>query len=159
VRRFVSAFPLNTNSKHRSTQLQLSRQTLKETMSLLQSNPWFSAAPLDPDITDRKYVSKPILDFLRLTSPLPAAFDPKTRMSPPIFSTRVKEKPQGYLTRDSVHNMLTRATMDDDIDMDAENMAIATGGWRKWDLFQTNGYWPATSYCSNRIQLDTALEN
>jgi len=29
--------------------------------------------------------------------------------------------------------MLTHATIDDDIDMDAENMAIANGDWRKWD--------------------------
>lgn len=53
-------------------------------------------------------------------------------MSPPIFSTRV-EKPREYLTRGDVRGMLTHATVDIDIDMDAENMAIASGGWCKWD--------------------------
>ena len=52
-------------------------------------------------------------------------------MSPPIFSTRVKEKPREYLTLGDVRGMLTHATVDTDIDMDAENMAIANGGWCK----------------------------
>jgi hypothetical protein len=106
-------------------------------MSLLQPNPWFSAVPSDLNTTNKEYISKPTSDFLRPTSPLPAAFDPKIRMSPPIFSMRIKEKPQEYLTRDGVHSMLTHATIDDDIDMDAENMAIASGGWCKWGRSQT----------------------
>ena len=53
-------------------------------------------------------------------------------MSPPIFSTRIKENPREYLTRDDVHDMLAHATIDDDVDMDTENMAIASGGWCKW---------------------------
>ena len=103
-------------------------------MSLLQPNPWFSAALSDLNTTNAEYISKPISEFLRSTSPLPAAFDPKVRMSPPIFSTRIKEKPREHLTLDDVHGMLTHATMDADIDMDAENMAIASGGWCKWDV-------------------------
>ena len=58
-------------------------------------------------------------------------------MSPPIFSTRIKEKPREHLTRDDVHAMLTHAAIDDDIDMDAENMAIASGGWCKLGPPQT----------------------
>ena len=100
-------------------------------MSLLQFNPWFSAVPSDVNMTNTDYISKPTSDFLRHTSPLPAAFDPKVRMSPPIFSTRV-EKPRKHLTRGDVRGMLTHATVDIDIDMDAENMAIASGGWCKW---------------------------
>ena len=100
-------------------------------MSLLQPNPWFSAVPSDLNIANKEYISKPTLAFLRPASPLPAAFDPKIRMSPPIFSTRIKEKPREQLTRDDVHGMLAHATIDDDMDIDAENMAIASGGWCK----------------------------
>ena len=100
-------------------------------MSLLQPNPWFSVVPVEHDILKEEYVSKLTADFLRPSSPLPAAFDPKIRMSPPIFSMRVKEKPRKYLTRDHVHSVLTHAALDDDVDIDAENMAIASGGWCK----------------------------
>ncbi len=122
------------NSDHRSIQLHLPRQTLKDTMNLLQPNLWFSAVPSDLNITNKEHISKPTSDFLRPTSPLPAAFDPKVRMSPPIFSTRIKKKPREHLTRDDVHGILAHATIDDDIDMDAENMAIASGGWCRWGV-------------------------
>lgn len=135
----ICSFCLPLNSDHRSTQLHLPRQILKDRMSLLQPNPWFSAVPSDLNITNKEHISKPTSDFLRLTSPLPAAFDPKIRMSPPIFSTRIKENPREHLTRDDVHGMLAHAAIDDDIDMDAENMAIASGGWCKWDPLKHAG--------------------
>ena len=127
---FVHLYP-PLNSNYRLTQLHLPRQILKETMSLLQTNPWFSAVSIDPGITNKKHVSKLTSEFLRPASPLPAMFDPKIRLSPPIFSSRLKEKPREYLTRDGLHSMLTRATIDDDIDIDTEHMAIASGGWGK----------------------------
>ena len=102
-------------------------------MSLLQPNPWFSAVPVEPNITQKECVSQLTSDLFRPTSPLPAAFDPTIRMSPPIFSMRVKEKPRKYLTRNDVHSMLTHATLDDDVDMDTENMTIASGGWCQWE--------------------------
>jgi hypothetical protein len=80
-------------------------------------------------------------------------------MSPPIFSTRMKEKPREYLTREDVHSMLTRATMGDDIDMNAENMAIASGGWCKQERSQTTPNLLATSHCSDRMELNTTHES